>query len=64
MPLLIMYPEGAVTNGEQILKFKKGAFIGLNPIKICCLKYEYSYWNPFMCQMNLFSKLLVYFSVI
>ncbi len=30
----MIYPEGTVTNGEQIKEFKKGAFMGLNPIKI------------------------------
>ena len=34
MPILAIYPEGTVTNGEQIKEFKKGAFLGLNPIKI------------------------------
>lgn len=30
---LIIFPEGTVTNGSQILKFKKGAFHSLLPIK-------------------------------
>jgi len=32
MPLLI-YPEGTITNAENILKFKKGAFANLLPLK-------------------------------
>ena len=37
---LVIYPEGVTTNGEFILPFKKGAFVNLEPIKICSLKYN------------------------
>ena len=31
-PPLILYPEGGTTNGTHLVKFKKGAFVGLNSI--------------------------------
>ena len=31
-PPLIFYPEGGTSNGRYLLKFKKGAFTGLNSI--------------------------------
>lgn len=33
MPPLLIYPEGATTNGSHIIKFKKGAFMSLRKIK-------------------------------
>ena len=35
---LIVFPEGTTTNGEYILKFKKGAFENLHPIKSIIFK--------------------------
>ena len=40
MPPLIIYPEGGTTNGTALLKFKRGAFTGLNSIKPLWIKYE------------------------
>ena len=31
-PPLIIYPDGGTTNGEYLLKWQKGAFMGLNSI--------------------------------
>jgi len=39
MPPLIIYPEGGTTNGTALLKFKRGAFVGLNSIKPVMIKY-------------------------
>ena len=32
-------PEGCYTNGSCLLKFKKGAFIPMKPVKMICFKY-------------------------
>jgi len=50
MPLLFIYPEGTVTNGDAILDFKKGAFMFHKPIKIIGFKTsktkrQYHHWN-------------------
>ena len=44
----MIFPEGTGTNGRFLLTFKKGAFEGMNPIKIVALKYEdrhFSYYD-------------------
>lgn len=40
LPHLTIFPEGATTNNEYILKFKKGAFVGLKSIKPLAFKYS------------------------
>ena len=40
MPPLIIYPEGGTTNGTSLLKFKRGAFMGLTSIKPVIFKYS------------------------
>lgn len=42
---MIMMPEGATANGHAFLKFKKGAFMNMTPIKIVCFKYTYNRYN-------------------
>jgi hypothetical protein len=37
---LIIYPEGGTTNGSSLIKFKKGAFAGLNSIMPIGIKYK------------------------
>ena len=44
---LIMFPEGTVSNGNQLLTFKKGAFKALLPVKILMGKYESNYLKPY-----------------
>lgn len=39
-PPLLIFPEGTVSNGRYLLSFKRGAFEPLQPVKICCMKYE------------------------
>ena len=35
-----MMPEGCYTNSKGLLKFKKGAFLPMAPIKIVCFDYN------------------------
>ena len=36
---LNIYPEGATTNGDYLIEFKKGAFFGLNSVQPLAYKY-------------------------
>lgn len=38
-PPLLIYPEGGTTNGTGVIKFSKGAFDSLLPVKPVCMKY-------------------------
>ncbi len=42
LPILHVYPEGCTTNGAVIIKFKKGAFAALRPIKPVVINYSNS----------------------
>lgn len=35
-----MFPEGTTTNGDYLLKFKKGAFEPIMPIKIYYFRFK------------------------
>ena len=39
MPPIIIYPEGATTNGQTLIQFKKGAFLALRPVQPIVLNY-------------------------
>lgn len=38
-PTLNIFPEGATTNAKSIIKFKKGAFVGLNAVRPVVYRY-------------------------
>lgn len=38
--VLVIFPEGATTNGTGLIKFKKGAFASLLPVQPHVLKYK------------------------
>lgn len=54
MPPLFIYPEGTTTNGEAIMKFKKGAFTHKEPIKIFAVRYN----GEFLPSFNNLHRLL------
>lgn len=39
-PPLIIYPEGGTTNGQYLIKFKKGAFNGLCSVLPVVILYD------------------------
>jgi lysophosphatidylcholine acyltransferase/lyso-PAF acetyltransferase len=49
---LLIAPEGAVTNGKYLIRFKVGAFTPLLPIQPVLLRYHYKYLNPFFSEDN------------
>ena len=44
---LCIFPEGAVTNGQSLLTFKKGAFKDFKPVKIFAIKLNKDKFNYF-----------------
>jgi 1-acyl-sn-glycerol-3-phosphate acyltransferase len=49
-----VFPEGTVSNGRSLMKFKKGAFMTDKPIKIMALKYgNDSNFSTSMANINL-----------
>ena len=42
---LVMMPEGCYTNNSVLLKFKKGAFLPMKPIKIYAFKWKTDRYN-------------------
>jgi len=58
-PPLIIYPEGATTNNECLIKFKRGPFGSGKSVQPVCLKY----WSPngISPQNDTFSALHFYF---
>jgi lysophosphatidylcholine acyltransferase/lyso-PAF acetyltransferase len=38
-PPILIYPEGATTNGEALVYFAKGAFASLRPVQPILIKY-------------------------
>jgi hypothetical protein len=58
-PPLIMNVEGGTTNGTALIKFKKGAFAGLNSVQPVVIKYDKSLISIEQCVVPLFSHLLI-----
>ena len=46
--MLIIYPEGATTNGSCMLKFKKGAFASLRPVRPLVFIYQQYFSDKIM----------------
>lgn len=43
---LIIFPEGGTTNGDYLIKFKKGAFLGEHSVLPFVFKYDSVYFSP------------------
>ena len=46
LPRLFIFPEGTVTNGTSILKFKKGAFVAKKAVRVKAMRYKGRLFNP------------------
>lgn len=54
VPPLIIYPEGCTSNGDYLLQFKKGAFVGESSIQPLAFKYHSPYINASHDVMGMF----------
>jgi 1-acyl-sn-glycerol-3-phosphate acyltransferase len=60
MPIITIFPEGTLNNGETIMKFKKGGFAHSYPIRIRCSKwFKDGQLTPSFANMNVFSFMLL-----
>ena len=58
-PICIM-PEGGTTNNKGLLKYKKGGFVGLVPVKPIILKF--SFWKHGIdpaCSIDIFHHIIL-----
>lgn len=56
---LCVFPEGTVSNGRSLMKFKKGAFISDTPIKIMSLKWgEDTMFCPSIANINIVTAIV------
>lgn len=58
-PPLIMNVEGGTTNGTSLIKFKKGAFYGLNSVQPVVIKYNTALIDMEQCIIPLYSHILL-----
>lgn len=57
---LCVFPEGTVTNGRSLMKFKKGAFVSDKPIKIMALKWgDDSNYSTSMVNINVIACIIM-----
>jgi lysophosphatidylcholine acyltransferase/lyso-PAF acetyltransferase len=55
---MVIMPEGCFSNGTALLKFKKGAFYPMKPIKIMCFKWKTNRYNMSNIAINyIFSRM-------
>ena len=60
MPPLNIFPEGLVTNGTALLKFKKGSFVYHTPLKLNVIKLNYNKFTIYNSEIsNLFVLILL-----
>ena len=52
MPPLIIFPEGSVTNGTALFKFKKGSFVFHTPLKLNAMTFNYNRLNPYFSEVG------------
>jgi len=45
-PSMFIFPEGILTNGEALVRFRKGAFVAGRPVTPVCVQHRWSNWNP------------------
>lgn len=55
-PPLVIYPEGATSNGTQILRFKTGAFEAMKSVKPMLAEYKSEYMNIENSNINLMAQ--------
>ena len=58
-PPLIIHPEGGTSNGKFLLKFKIGAFAGLNSVQPVILKYDSSSSDVEGCIIPVYANMML-----
>jgi len=43
---ICLFAEGSTTNGTKILKFKRGAFVGMRAVQPCFIKFTHGMVRP------------------
>ena len=56
-----IFPEGTVSNGKSLLRYRTGAFASLLPVKPIFLKYKGTYFSPSYSSIDLFVSLILLF---
>lgn len=51
-PPTMIFPEGVITNGTNLIQFKVGAFSTGEPVTPVCLRYVWQHYNPSGCGKN------------
>ena len=46
VPPVCIFPEGTTTNGQHLLKFRTGAFVGGGPVAPVLIRYRYEWFSP------------------
>ena len=49
---LLLFPEGCTSNGTHLMKFKRGAFVGMRTVQPCYLKVSDRMVSPDYAQMD------------
>jgi len=54
--MLAIAPEGTLSNGHALLKFRTGAFVPMTPIQPIVIKYPHDHCNPaWVCDVSIFT---------
>ena len=59
--MIAIAPEGTTSNGEQLISFKKGAFINMSPIQILCLDYKDRHFKSCLDEMDMIDTIFLSF---
>lgn len=46
VPPVCIFPEGTTTNGDQLLKFRTGAFVAGTPVAPVLIRYKHEWFSP------------------
>ena len=56
-----IFPEGTVSNGKALLRYKSGAFASLLPVKPIFLKYKGKYFSPTYSAIGALESMILLF---
>ena len=59
---MCLFAEGTTTNGDGLLKFKRGAFVGMRTVIPCYVKFGRRYLQPTYEVVSFWPLLILYYS--